>query len=288
MLFLNRKLKKQKRYIKGGLKISDMKPRVLVFSGFGLNCEEETRFAFQAAEVTADIIHINDLIENKKKIRDYQILAFPGGFSYGDDTGSGNAYAYKIKNHLWSEIEKFLTEDKLIIGICNGCQILVNLGLVPGIQKKYGERSVALLHNDSARYIDRWVDLKVSSTSPWLKDISSLSAPIAHGEGRLFTDDKTLKLLKKEKLIPFTYTKGEMCSYQNLPANPTGTLEDIAGLTDPTGKILAMMPHPERSIFFTQRPDWSYLAEKLRREGKKLPVYDSGLKIFQNAASYFS
>lgn len=265
-----------------------MRPKALIFSGFGLNCEEETQFAFHLAGGESDIIHINDLIGNKKKIREYQILAFPGGFSYGDDTGSGNAYAYKIKNHLWTEIEKTVTRDTLIIGICNGCQILVNLGLVPGIGKKYGERQIAFLHNDSARYIDRWVDLKVSGTSPWLKDITQLSAPIAHGEGRLFADQKTLALLKQEKLIPLTYTKGEMCDYQNLPANPTGTIDDIAGLTDPTGRILAMMPHPERSLFFTQLPNWTYIAEKARREKKKTPLYGPGFKIFQNAVSYFS
>lgn len=215
-------------------------------------------------------------------------MAFPGGFSYGDDTGSGNAYAYKVKNHLWTEIERAITRDTLIIGICNGCQILVNLGLVPGIQEKYGERKVAFLHNDSARYIDRWVDLKVASVSPWLQNITHLSMPIAHGEGRFFADQKTLLLLKQEKLIPLTYMRGEMCGYQNLPSNPTGTLENIAGLTDPTGRILAMMPHPERSIFFTQRPDWTCLSEKFRREKKPLPQYGSGLKIFQNAVSYFS
>lgn len=265
-----------------------MKPRALIFSGYGLNCEEETQFAFTLAGAEADIIHINDLIENKKRMRKYQIIAFPGGFSYGDDTGSGNAYANKVKNHLWQEIERMLAARKLIIGICNGCQILVNLGLVPAIQKNYGERSVSFLHNDSACYINRWVDLKVSSSSPWLVGINELSVPIAHGEGRLFADSKTLDEIKKKKLVAFTYIKGEICRYQNLKANPTGTLENIAGLTDPTGRILAMMPHPERAIYFTQRPDWPYLAEKLRREKKELPQYGSGLKIFQNAVLYFS
>lgn len=265
-----------------------MKPRVLIFSGFGLNCEEETQFAFNLAGASADTIHINDLIENKKKILDYQIYAFPGGFSYGDDTGSGNAYAYKIKNHLWPEVERILKQDKLIIGICNGCQILVNLGLVPSLQKKYGQRQVSFLHNDSARYIDRWVDLKVESNSPWLKNIDTISAPIAHGEGRLFADKIILERLQKEKSIAFSYIKGDICVYQDLPANPTGTVDNIAGLTDPTGKILAMMPHPERSIFFTQHPDWSLLAEKYRREKKPLPTYGPGLKIFQNAVTYFT
>lgn len=264
-----------------------MKPRVLVFSGYGLNCEEETKFAFDTAGANADIVHINDLVLNKKKIRDYEILAFPGGFSYGDDTGSGNAYAHKIKNHLWEEMQKFIDEKKLIIGICNGCQIIVNLGLVPALEHKYGQREVALLHNDSARYIDRWVDLKVESNSPWLSGINTLSVPIAHGEGRLFADQKTLTLLQKKKLIAFTYTKGEMSTFQNLPANPTGTLKNIAGLTDESGRILGMMPHPERALFFTQLPNWTLLKEEYLRKNKKIPIYGPGLTVFKNAVRYF-
>ncbi len=265
-----------------------MKPKVLVFSGYGLNCEEETKFAFETAGATADIVHINDLVLNKKKMRSYNILAFPGGFSYGDDTGSGNAYAHKIKNHLWEEVRRFIDDKKLIIGICNGCQIVVNLGLVPALENTYGERQVALLHNDSARYIDRWVDLKIESASPWLLGIDTLSVPIAHGEGRLFADQKTLDLLNTKKLIAFTYIKGEMSTFQNLPANPTGTLKNIAGLTDESGRILGMMPHPERALFFTQLPNWTLLKEEYLRKGKKIPTYGPGLKLFQNAVKYFT
>lgn len=265
-----------------------MKPRVLVFSGFGLNCEEETSFAFEYAGADCDTVHINDLIADKKRIKNYQILAIPGGFSYGDDTGSGNAYAQKIKNHLWEEIREFITGDKLVIGICNGCQILVNLGLVPAIDKKYGEPQVALLHNDSARYIDRWVDLKITSTSPWLKDIDVLFAPIAHGEGKLFADKKILHQIRDKKLAAMEYIKGEVSVYQNLPANPTGTLENIAALTDTTGRILGMMPHPERAMFFTQLPHWTHLAQQYRRAGKPIPKEGPGVKIFQNAVNYFS
>ncbi|MBP7832443.1 MAG: phosphoribosylformylglycinamidine synthase subunit PurQ [Candidatus Levybacteria bacterium] len=265
-----------------------MKPKVLVFAGYGLNCEEETQFAFNLSGANATIIHINDVIKNKKQMRDFQIIAFPGGFSYGDDTGSGNAYAHKIKNHLWDEIERFVADKKLIIGICNGCQILVNLGLVPAINNAYGVRQVALLHNDSARYIDRWVDLKVESISPWLQDIDTLSVPIAHGEGRLFADGKIVKELHKKKLIAFTYTKGEMSTFQNLQANPTGTAKNIAGLTDESGRVLGMMPHPERALFFTQLPNWTFLKEEYMRQNKKIPVYGPGLKIFQNAAAYFT
>lgn len=265
-----------------------MKPKVLVFAGYGLNCEEETKFAFDTAGADAQIVHINDLIANKKRIQEYQVIAFPGGFSYGDDTGSGNAYAEKTRNHLWPEIKKFVESDKLVIGICNGCQILVNLGLIPAIDKNYGERQVAFLHNDSTRYIDRWVDLKVESASPWLKDIETLSVPIAHGEGKLFADAKTLSRIKKENHIAFSYVNGDMCEFQNLPANPTGTVDDISGLIDETGRVLGMMPHPERALFFTQLPNWTLIAQDYQRKGKKLPVYGPGLKIFQNAVSYFT
>ena len=119
-----------------------MKPKALVFSGYGLNCEEETKYGFELAGGTADIIHINDLIGGRVKLSDYQILAVPGGFSYGDDTGSGNAYANKLRNHLWQDFLRFIKQDKLIIGICNGFQILVNLGLLPALNKDYGRRNM--------------------------------------------------------------------------------------------------------------------------------------------------
>jgi len=179
-----------------------MKPKALIMSGYGLNCEEETKYAFELAGGTADVVHINDLIDGEKKLNDYQIVAFPGGFSYGDDTGSGNAFANKIKNHLSEKINRFITENHLVIGICNGFQILAYLGIFP-IQ-------FSLTHNDSARYTVRWVDMKVENDSPWLRGISTLSLPIAHGEGKLFADKKTLttfplspfkKLLVSQKVL---------------------------------------------------------------------------------------
>src|SRR3990167_7622568 len=161
------------------------KPKALVFSGYGLNCEEETQHAFKLSGAHSDIIHINDLIASPKKLFDYHILAFPGGFSYGDDTGSGNAYAIRVKNHLWENLKKYLQLDRLIIGICNGCQIIANLGLIPALDKKYGQKQIVFTHNDSARYSDRWVDMQVTNDTPWLKNITTISMPIAHGEGRL-------------------------------------------------------------------------------------------------------
>lgn len=263
------------------------KPKVIVFSGYGLNCEEETKFAFEMAGADVDIIHINDLIAKDYDLKNYQILAIPGGFAYGDDTGSGNAYALKLKNHLWDEIENFVRKDRLVIGICNGFQVLVNLGLLPALDGQYGKREVALLHNDNARYTVRWIDLKIENETPWLKDIKEISLPIAHGEGKFYADDKILQELNKKLLIAARYTEGEICTHQSLEYNPNGSFEDIAAITDESGRILGIMPHPERAIFFTQLPIWPYLAEKYKREGKKIPKEGPGLKIFQNAVKYF-
>jgi len=264
------------------------KPKALIFSGYGLNSEEETAYGFELAGATADIVHINDIIDGKAKLDSYQIISFPGGFAYGDDTGAGNAYASKIKNHLWDAMQNFIRKDKLIIGICNGCQIVANLGLVPAFAKKYGERDVALINNASARLITRWTDMKVVSNTPWLKGIEKISLPIAHGEGNFFTDKKYLAQLKKNKQIALQYISGGMCEYLDLPANPNGSIEDIAGITDETGKILGLMPHPERGMFFVQRPDWEFIKETNLRAKKKIPTEGPGLQIFTNAVQYFS
>jgi len=254
------------------------KPRTIVLAGYGLNCEDETKFAFDTAGAKADIVHINDLVSAKKILRRYQILAIPGGFSYGDDTGSGKAYANKLKNHLQEELQKFIAGDRLMIGICNGFQILTNLGVLPG----------ALLPNDSARYLDRWVDLKISGKSPWTEGIHALSLPIAHGEGKYYADGKILSALKRGHGTAATYAKGEVCAYQDLPANPNGAMQNIAAVTAREGRVLGMMPHPERAMFFTQLPHWPYLKEKLVREGKPLPEEGPGLEIFKNAVRYFT
>ena len=262
------------------------KVKVLVFSGYGLNCEEETKFAFELAGAEAEIVHINDLIAGIKKINDYQIIAMPGGFSYGDDTGSGNAFAQKVKNHLWKDIKKFIDNGGLVIGICNGFQILTRLGLLPALEGKYGEQQVELLFNKTARYMTRWVDLKVENDSPWLRNMTGFSAAIAHGEGRFYADEKTLSEIKRKKLVALKYVKGEICEYQNLEANPNGSVEDIAGITDESGRILGLMPHPERAVFLTQSPKWPWWKEKAKRENQKLPQYGLSLQVFKNGVEY--
>jgi phosphoribosylformylglycinamidine synthase len=241
------------------------KPKIIVMSGYGLNCEEETKFAFEWAgakeKVRADIVHINDLIKKPKMLESYDVLAFPGGFAYGDDTGSGKAYANKFKNHLSKELKEFLSRDTLVIGICNGFQIITNLGILPG----------ALTYNKNGKYLDRWVDLKVVGKSPWLKNIKNISLPIAHGEG---------KYVGKGSDVAFKYVKGDICKFQNLEKNPNGSDHDIAGVLAYNGRVLGMMPHPERAIFSYQNPMW-YMDKNVPKEGVSL-------QIFKNAINYFN
>lgn len=264
-----------------------MKPKVLVFAGYGLNCEEETAYAFTLAGATVDIVHLNDLIRGKRSLNRYQIAVFPGGFSYGDDTGSGNAFAARVGASLWEPLQRFIQRDTLILGVCNGCQIVAHLGLVPGFDKQYGTREIAFLDNTFPRYIDRWVDLKVQSKSPWLRGLDVLHMPVAHGEGRFYAESETLIRLKKQGQVALRYIADESCAFESLPPNPNGSADNIAGVTDGTGRILALMPHPERSVFFHQLPHWTYLKEILTRAGKKIPEYTSSLELFKNAVRHF-
>jgi phosphoribosylformylglycinamidine synthase I len=264
------------------------KPRVLVLSGYGLNCEEETKFAFDIAGGASEIVHINDLIAGKYKLSDYQILAIGGGFAYGDDTGAGNAYANKLKNHLWEDLIAFINDKKLILGICNGFQILVNLGLLPALKAEYGNRHLGLMPNEIPRYTVRFVDLKVDNPdSAWLKGIKSLAIPVSSGEGKLYATEGILKEIKQNNLAALRYYKGEMCEYLDLPASPNGSIDDIAGITDASGRILGLMPHPERAMFFTQLPNWQALKEQYLDEGKKLPEFSPALQLFKNSIAYF-
>lgn len=268
-----------------------MTASVLILSGYGLNCEEETLYAFEYAGLKGRIRHINDLIDNPKELDDVQILAVPGGFSYGDDTGSGNAFAQKMKLALWEPVRRFVERDTLTIGICNGCQIVANLGLVPGIDKKYGERLVAVTYNMTARYQCRWIDLSINdnSDSPWLQGGGTMHIPVAHGEGRFMMDETTLKSLKDSNQVAISYTKPDGSSPSGeFPYNPNGSMADIAGITDESGRILALMPHPERGMFTWQRDDYHELKDQAAREGKELPEESDGMRLFRNAARYFA
>ncbi|MFH1420609.1 MAG: phosphoribosylformylglycinamidine synthase subunit PurQ [Candidatus Aenigmatarchaeota archaeon] len=259
------------------------KPRVLVLTGHGVNCDEETAFAFKTEGGLPKLIHVNDLIEAPREFDDSQILAVPGGFTYGDDTGAGLALANKLRNNLWDELLGFIEHDKLVIGICNGFQVLTNLGIVPALDYEYGRNEVALTHNDQPRYCDRWVDLQFSGEGPWTCGLGRMMLPIAHGEGKFYTTTEVLDKIKQRRLVAARYVEGEICNWLDLEPNPNGSVDDIAGITNESGKVLGMMPHPERAIFFTQLPHWTYLKE---RSGTVPEEYD-GRKIFRNGVRYF-
>lgn len=265
-----------------------MTVKAIVIAGYGLNCEEETTFAFNHCDIDADIIHINDFTDNPQKLNEAQILCVPGGFSYGDDTGSGNAFAQKMRLILQDALFEFVQRDTLTLGICNGCQILANLGLVPALDNQYGERSVAVTHNISARYQCRWIDVAAQNDSPWLIGVNQMHIPVAHGEGRFMMADDTLKALQNNNQIAMRYVHSDGTPANGaFPANPNGSTDDIAAITDPTGRVLALMPHPERGMFTWQRDDYATLKDTAQREGHDLPEQADGLALFQNAAQYF-
>ncbi|MDR1139882.1 MAG: phosphoribosylformylglycinamidine synthase subunit PurQ [Rickettsiales bacterium] len=264
--------------------------KIIVLSGYGLNCEKETAFAFIECSrklginnVEVKIVHINEIIDNPGELKSSNILAIPGGFSYGDDTGAGNAFALRIRNNLLDELQDFLSQDKLVIGICNGCQVLVKL--IPEFS------NLALIRNDVGNYQCRWIRVKVSSqsNSVWLRGLNELYLPIAHGEGKFFMDQSVLDQLIENNSVALRYVDGEG-NYANLqfPCNPNGSTYDLAALSDKSGRVLALMPHPERGIFFTQQDNWPLEKEKCKRLGAAMPKYGDGMLIFENALKYFA
>jgi phosphoribosylformylglycinamidine synthase I len=265
------------------------KPKALILTGYGINCEEETAYAFEISGAVSRIIHINDIIESHSVLNDFQIFSFPGGFAYGDDAGSGKALANKIKNNLIHEFRSFIERDTLMLGICNGFQVMVNLGIVPALKGMLEEAEVSLEYNRTFRYECRWVDLSIESCpSVFTRDMDMLHVPVAHGEGNFFAPDDVLTEIEAKNLVAMRYIRpGGDPADGEFPYNPNGSMKDIAALCDDTGRIMGMMPHPERNIFFTQRDDWTYLKEKARREGRDLPGEGEGLAVFRNAVEYF-
>lgn len=253
-----------------------MTPKVLVLTGFGINCDIETQHAFHLAGAIADRVHINDLIRGNKSILDYHILSFPGGFSFGDDIASGKVLANMIKYNIWDQIKEFIDDGKLIIGICNGFQAMVKMGLLPGYND---DQEVTLTFNDSGKFEDRWVHLKVNNRSKcaFTKSMESIYLPVRHGEGKFVVkDEKVLENLKRNNQIVLKYTDAEGNS-AGYPHNPNGSIENIAAISDRTGRVFGMMPHPEAFLHRTNHPGWT--REELPEEG-------AGLAIFRNAVEY--
>ena len=276
----------------------------IVLRAAGINCDMETEHALELAGAKAERVHVNRIIEDKSALEEYQIIVFPGGFSYGDDVAAGKILANQIVHHLYEPIQKFIDDGKLVLGICNGFQALVKAGILPGSSKKLategtenteknqlskiGTQSVTITYNDSGKFEDRWVYLAPQTERCiFIERGRGIYLPVAHGEGKVVTKDKaTLEKLKSEGHIAFKYVD-KNGKEGNYPVNPNGSVDSIAGLTDATGRVLGLMPHPERHVRPTQHPHWSrlYRIRGTRDEGRETRDSD-GMTIFANAVRF--
>ncbi len=244
--------------------------KALVLRTAGTNCDEESVFAFQLAGAKVSLLHINELRQNSKKLLDYQILCIPGGFSYGDDIFAGKVLAMEMSLFLREVISEFLDKGGLVLGICNGFQVLVNMGLLPAVKGRFVVEA-ALVDNEAGLFIDKWVELSVERRDiPWTQmiDKDRLFMPIAHAEGRFIVNEEIMDEIRQRDLVVFRY----------LQDNPNGSVDNIAGICDPSGQVLGMMPHPERAVMFCQYPDWAGDKEF----SKQMPPLD----IFRSAVSW--
>jgi len=258
------------------------RPKVCILRTAGTNCDKETAFAFMKAGGDPEFVHVNKFLSAEVKLDAFGILAFPGGFSYGDDLGAGRILANELRFKLIDSLKVFIRQGKLIIGICNGFQVLVKSGLLPGNANLKQEAS--LIINDSGKFEDRWVYLKSqkekgkSQKCVWTEGLPEIIyLPVAHGEGKFIVQDKTaLERLKTNGQAVFRYCdeKGQAGSY---PGNPNGSIDNIAGICDDTGRILGLMPHPERHIDSLQHPRLAKSAAK--KEGDGLQIFKNGVEF---------
>lgn len=265
-------------------------PKVLILTGFGLNCDFETAHAFRLAGGESHRVHINSLIDGSVSLEQFQILAFGGGFSWGDDHGAGVIQAVRMKTNIGDRILEFVDAGKLVIGICNGFQTLVNLGLLPGFDGDYRRRSVALTYNDCGNFRDQWVALRVNPGSPcvFTSGLAEVEFPVRHGEGKFYSDEATIsRLLENQQVVLQYATADGNPANGHFPENPNGSVKDIAGICDPSGRIFGLMPHPEAFCHITNHPNWTRRKEEARRKGENWPSRETaGLTLFKNAVHF--
>lgn len=255
-----------------------MPPRVLILRAPGTNCDAEAAAAFDRAGGAAETIHLNRWLESPRVADEFQILCLPGGFSYGDDVAAGRIFANQLRHHLADSLAAFRDAGKLILGICNGFQVLIKSGLLDSDDG--AGQGATLAWNESGRFMDRWIHVRRHGDKcVFLAGIEQMHLPIAHAEGRFLTRDaQTLQRLEAAGQLVLRYCPapgGEAAT----PYNPNGAQADVAGMCDSTGRVLGLMPHPERFIDRTQHPQWT-----------RLPTFDEGdgLAVFKNAVRYFA
>ena len=258
------------------------KPRVLVLRAPGTNCDVETAYAFELTGAEAVRLHVNQLIEHPDLAASFQILCFPGGFSYGDDIAAGRILATQLQTFLADTLESFRQHDRLVLGICNGFQIMMRLGIF--FDTLTSVQPATLTWNRQGRFESRWVNLKPETDNcVFLRGIEECYLPIAHAEGRfLFRNDESEALLIEQQQIVLRYSEADGTTGRDVlpfPTNPNGAQGNVAGICDSTGRIFGLMPHPERHLFPTNHPQWT------RRDTQ--PEHGEGLKVFENAVAYF-
>jgi phosphoribosylformylglycinamidine synthase len=255
-----------------------MKPKAAILFTSGTNCDQETMFAFEKAGGTSQLVHTSQLKGGEARLQDFQVIIIPGGFSYGDHLGSATVWANELKSFLWAGLLRFSQKGGLILGICNGFQVLVRLGLLPNLEG-FGKEEVALAVNESGRFECRWVNLRVEpqSSCVFTKNIDRFYLPVAHGEGNFVPgNEKVAEALEQRNLICVRYCDEKGEPTQKYPLNPNGSYKAIAGICDRTGRIFGLMPHPERHILPQHHPNF-FLGE----------TAGSGFYLFKNAINYF-
>ena len=261
--------------------MKEFQPKVLVLKTDGINCDCEMEFAFNKAKGAAEIVHVNELRWKEKKLSDYNILALPGGFSYGDDVKSGKILALELTSYLGDQINDFINHRGLVLGVCNGFQVLVRTGLLPF--GTMGEMQATLTDNDSGKFECRPVNLKITDNKcVFMKNAKGkiVSYPVAHGEGKFFALQTKLQGIENGKLVVFRYVDMVGNPTQQYPQNPNGAVNAIAGICDPSGRILGLMPHPERAVEETQYPNWR------RQRINGTPIKPEGVIVFENMVNY--
>lgn len=260
--------------------------KALVITGYGINCEREMAAACKLAGAQPQIAHAHHLLKKKIRLSDYHLLLLPGGFSFGDELGAAKAFANRISYaaEIKERMQEFVLNGGCILGVCNGFQLLVKLGLLPGVESQ----GASLACNDSGRFENRWSHHKVfKSPCIFTQGIEHLYLPIRHGEGKLiFKNDLIHKNLVENNQVVFRYATPEgtpTCSY---PENPNGSHDAIAGMCDSTGRILGMMAHPEAAVRMINHPRWTRINEEAKRHNSMMPIQGDGLKIFQNAVNH--
>lgn len=256
-------------------------PRALILRAPGANCDLESAFAFDRAGAVAERVHVNRLLERPRLLDDFQVLCLPGGFSYGDDLGAGRILGSQIQHHLFDALAEFKARGKLVLGICNGFQILVKSGILLDDARDPRGPAATLTNNDSGKFEDRWVRLQASGERcVFFAGCDSLYLPVAHAEGKFVPrDPATLAALESAGQLVLRYAANGNGGPVAYPDNPNGSVAAVAGVCDATGRVCGLMPHPERHIDPTQHPRWTR---------GRLPPEGDGLAIFRNAVRYLS